>query len=326
MQRARIHRFASVLGGAALLVALLPGLASAAPPNWTMDIERQPEVVQNGSLAGFVITIDNTGPSNIAALYFVDSPVGVPDFLQSTRSGCSTSSGDLLCSFGALTPDDPPIVLTVAYLTPSTGSSYSYSGQLNSTGSTFSDAKGRSRGDALSVSVTTTLSSGRHSAGGFLITADQEVDVANDTNLHPSKNRQSTELLSLGGGLGAFVQDGPGVSANCGDFCLSSYYGEWSRIIVDAGHVQGQPFAVRVTVIGNFKQADADAALYTHVLDDGVTVVTIGDAADEKDCSATDPDLDDGGFPSDGCLYASVLPSGNLQFVVWLTQNGWGRG
>ncbi len=308
MSRARVRRMGAIVVASLFATQLFASAASAAPPKWEMTVERLPSVVHNLSDAGFRITITNPGPSNISQLYLVDSPTATPVYVTTSQGDCG--AGDLRCSFGALNADGPPIVVTVAYATPATGSSFEYTAQLNATGVAFDKGK-NSHGDSLARTVTTTLTSDKNFGGGFLSTSG---GVANDTNLHPNKNKQSTQLFGISGGIPATVEDGPGLTFPCAG-CAPAQT-EWSKIHVNAGQTFAQPFKVVITAVGSFNNLDLATVVVYHVLDSGALVL-IGDTAAEHCASPTNP----GVVPPDGCVFAALV-GGNLQLTVYVYQNG----
>ena len=73
--RARATRLAAVASAAVVATMMFAGVASAAPPNWTMTVTKLPDTVSPGAPAGYQVVITNNGPSNISQLYLV-SKVG----------------------------------------------------------------------------------------------------------------------------------------------------------------------------------------------------------------------------------------------------------
>jgi len=96
--------------------------------------------------AGYRIDIGNAGPSNISQLFLVDDQTATPSYVQTNQGSCNglvsgvptTTSGRLLCSFGALNAG-ATITVIVAYTTPTSGppSSFSVTFELNTTGATL---------------------------------------------------------------------------------------------------------------------------------------------------------------------------------------------
>lgn len=298
-----------------LALQVLAPVATGAQANWRMNIVQQGPVAVGGYV-GFEITIWNDGPSNIAQLFYVDSPSGAAAVANPSQGSC-VRSPDLTCRLGALNANQSATII-VAY-GPLSGSSFSYQGAANANGSTFKDIGKNSRGDSLLFPaggpLATSICSGRNCAGGFLLEGG---NVANDTNLHPSRNKQSTQLIGIGTLTGAFVQDGPDVLFNCGTACQQTFVGEWSRVVVGQGLPQDAPFRVVLTINGSFNNLDLGMVLATHVKDDGAVEV-IGDIPAERCPAGYTGSLP---LPSpEGCLAASRV-GGNLQVVIWTLSNG----
>ena len=167
MIRQRLVRLATVFTAAALALMLIGvGSVSASPPNWSMAVTKLPPTVAAGANAGYVVTITNGGPSNIATLFLVDnagntSYVGTP-----TQGSCQPAGGPLKCSFGTLRAGRS-VTVTVAHTVGTSGFSVTF--QANSTGSTFSDTGGTSHGDTLAKTVTTSVSNSQNFGGGFVL-------------------------------------------------------------------------------------------------------------------------------------------------------------
>ena len=245
MIRARVRRLAAVLSAVVVATSMFAGVASAAPPNWTMTVTKLPPTVSPGAAAGYQVTITNNGPSNISALYLVDKAngsVNAPTVYVSTptQGSCAPVGQPLNCSFGALTPVNS-VTVVVAYTTPTSGSSFAVEFQGNTSGETFKDIKGRSHGDTLQsnpVVTTTALNSGKNFAG-FFSTAGVD-GVANNGQLN-GQNKQQTSLDGLPPGVPGSVEDGPTTTGQCfndpeeGIDC-SQFSGEWAIVNVAGGN------------------------------------------------------------------------------------------
>lgn len=308
MFRARISRMGAIVTASLVAAQLLAGAVSAAPPRWSMTVDRLPETVANGASAGFRITITNSGPSNISQLYMTDSPIVAPSYIGLPSQGSCTQSGDLLCTFGALGKGDS-VIVTVAYVTPDSGATYDYTALADTTGVAF-DAGDNSHGDTLTKTVTTTLRGDSNFGGGFV--PDQLGSVSNGAV--DGTNKQSTKLENLPITTLATVEDGPTVSFPCKG--CGKGVTEWSKITVNSGQTFTAPFKVVITTAGSFSRLDLSKVVVYHVLDNG-TVVVIGDTATERCASATDP----GTVPADGCVFPALV-GGNLQLTVYVYQNG----
>lgn len=224
-------------------------VATAAPPSWAMTVATLPASVSPGAPAGYQVTITNNGPSNIAALYLVSDKSATPVYLTSSRPGtCGESvlSGPLSCSFGALNDDDS-VRITVAYTTPSSGSSYAIDFQANTTGATFSDTKGRSHGDTLTSSASTALNANKNFAGAFTTST---VNTVGNSQQLTGNNKQATKLVGVPAGFAATVEDGTGTTGSClstPEFNCNTLSGEWSVVNVGGGATFLTPFTILIT-------------------------------------------------------------------------------
>jgi hypothetical protein len=208
-----------MVSAAVVATTMFAGVALAAPPNWVMTVTRLPAAVSPGAPAGYQVDIVNNGPSNISALYLVDKldVTGVsttPVYLTSSRPGtCNegTISGPLMCAFGALNSGQS-VTVVVAYDTPASGTTFPVEFQINTTGSTFSDVKGRSHGDQLTVVATTALSNNKNFGGFFSTLTD--TGIGNSDQLS-GNNKQSTRIGGIPPGLAGTVSDGSLLSGSC---------------------------------------------------------------------------------------------------------------
>jgi hypothetical protein len=189
---------------------MFAGVASAAPPNWGMTVTKLPPSVSPGAPAGYQIDIVNNGPSNISALYLTADIGLTPVYLVTNQGSCNTT-GSLFCSFGAVN-DDGTVQVIVAFDTPTSGSTFPVSFQLNTTGFTFTDVKNRSHGDLKTVAVSTALNNGKNFAGFFSTAAGQGIG---DNDVLNGNNKQSTRLEGLLGAVPATVSDGSITSDAC---------------------------------------------------------------------------------------------------------------
>jgi len=199
---------------------MFAGVASAAPPNWTMTVTKLPDTVSPGAAAGYQVVITNNGPSNISQLYLVskvgDSITVPTSYVTTTQGTCP--AGPLSCSFGALNAGSS-VTVVVGYTTPGSGSSFNVTFEGNTTGSTFTDVKGRSHGDLLLSDpvITTTALNSNKNFGGFFST-DATHGGGNSDQLN-GNNKQSTRLEGLAAGFGGTVSDG----SITPDACIPNY-------------------------------------------------------------------------------------------------------
>jgi len=96
--RARATRLAAVVSAVVVATTMFAGVASAAPPNWTMTVTKLPDTASPGATAGYQVVITNNGPSNISQLYLVDK---VGDSITVPTSYVTTTQGT--CTPGATT-------------------------------------------------------------------------------------------------------------------------------------------------------------------------------------------------------------------------------
>jgi hypothetical protein len=298
-----------VLAGS--FVVAVTGAASASTPNWSMTVTDLPPVVANGSSAGYRVTIRNAGPSNISKLYLVTKTQDSPSYVgQPTQGSCSASgAGPLRCSFGVLRAG-ASVTLVVAYVTPSTGTSYDPVFQGNTSGATYTDP-GHSHGDTLQdpSETPTTLTSDSNFAGGFVLS---QRPVENNATVNAS-NIQSTSVLPPVSNVVVTVQDGdPSYAPSCTQCGSMTLFGDWSKITVDQGEQFGTLFRVSILVYGGVvpSQTPLDQINLAHVLDDGTSTIL------SQRCGAT---------PTLNCVTVTQVGK-NVRIFAWLDQNGGVRG
>lgn len=284
MFRARATRLAAVVSAAVVATTMFAGVASAAPPNWTMTVTKLPGMGSPGAPVGYQVVITNNGPSNISALYLTDDNTATPAFLTSLdRPGaCNESpapSGRLFCTFGALNAGQH-VTITVGYDTLSSATSFPITFEGNTTGSTFTDVKNWSHGDLLlsnPIITTTTLSKDKN-FGGFFST--NTVHGIGNSDVLSGNNKQSTRLGGVAPGIAGTVQDGSLTS----DACISNLTpgvdcslidGETSVVTVgDGGTIPGGFF-----IVIHYKNGTTPTAF----------VHTYGSGQQEKISACSDP-------------------------------------
>jgi hypothetical protein len=287
------------------------GSASASTPRWSMKVLDRPSVVQNGSNAGYQVTISNAGPSNISTLFLVTKIQDSPTYVTTTQGTCSApGTGPLRCDFGAVNAG-ASVTVVVAFATPLTGTSFDPVFQANSNGATFSDGRGTSHGDTLQdpSETPTTLTKDINFAGGFDV--DQS-PVGNNADL--SKNNvQATTVVPPVAAIVSTVQDGlPGNAFSCTVCTGKTLFGEWSRVTVGDGQQFGNLFPITVLVYGKAvpNQTTLDQINLVHVLDDGTSTIL------SERCGVT---------PTPDCVTVTQVGS-NVRITAWVTQNGGVRG
>lgn len=305
-----------LLGAAVLacsFVVALSGAASATPPHWSMTVTDLPPVAANGSSAAYRVTIANAGPSNISKLFLVTKTQNSPSYVAHPSQGsCSAAgAGPLRCSFGVL-KSHASVTVVVAYVTPSSGTSFDPVFQGNTTGTTYSDPRHTSHGDTLQDpnETPTSLTSDSNFAGGFAL---DQTPIHNDPNVGEG-NVQSTSVVPPVGDIVATVQDGdPSYSPTCTQCSDLTLFGDWSRVTVDHGEQFGDLFPVSILVYAGAipSETSLDDINLVHVLDDGTTATILTERCGET--------------PTLNCI--TVTQEGdNVRITAWVDQNGGVRG
>jgi len=284
------------------------GTATAATPLWAFQNQAAlPAAVSPGADAGYSFRISNLGKSNISQLYLTTSVNASPSYFTNSRGTVCQLTPTLVCAFGALN-SGAFIDVTVAYTTPTSGSSYAPTFQVNGTGVTFQDAH-HSHGDTLSYTFNTTLSSNSNFAGGFQI-ADGTT-YTNSTTLS-KQNNQSSAATSKTLLVPVTIEDGLATFPGAGtDPCTTlRCLGSWTSLHVGNGSVG----PVKVTLI-----------LYGKSVPNGATVTNIGLW---HEGSPTNPitlrcsvatSIPNGGTSE--CVTVTQV-GGNYHVVAWLLHNG----
>lgn len=343
MSSIRLRRLASVTSVALLAAMVLgPASANALPPKWTMNVAYLPVdgVVAPGESAGFVVTITNTGRSNISALYLStdpddDVPAGSPTYIgpityanqpMDPDAFCNPAGeGPLFCDLGNLVgnqEEDASVTVTVAFATPPTGTSWNFTFQAFGNGNTPSDG-GTSHGDTLDGPVSVTLNSSKNFDGGFNLDGSL---VANVADLG-KKNIQSGQITPPAGEtfIPVTVEDGlPSNAFICPttEPACANRFGEWTRLNVNHGAEYGSGFKVVITIWGPAvpKDATVETIKLIHVSD------THGTHTISARCTGDglNADGDDADTLGDECI--TVTRAGNnFRIVAWLISNGGSR-
>jgi len=215
----RIHRSGVVLVSAALAIFMIAPASSFAstPAGWAMTARPTPSTVIQGASAGYKVTITNSGPSNIATLYLgatltgSSNPAVFPPttFVGTPSQGtCKPKAGPLSCAFGTLKAYGTPVTVTVAFATPTSGSSFGITFLASTTGATTSDG-GTSHGDNLPASVSTSLvAAGGDVAGGFAINGSSFTTGGG--------GGQGTTVTPPGTGIGILITETGDTTNVCG--------------------------------------------------------------------------------------------------------------
>jgi Domain of unknown function DUF11 len=307
----RTRRLATVVSSALIGLLLLGTSVATAgtPAGWSISAAALPSTVAPGKNAGYEVTIGNTGPSNISQLFLVDDNTGAPSYTSTPQGSCPNTGGRLLCSLGALNAG-VTITVIVAYTTPTSGTTFPVTFELNTTGQIFTKPNA-SHGTALpSNTVTTTLDSDQNFAGGFSLT-DAKVGT---TGTLGTLNDQTSEVTPPTGSAAIVVTIEDGLTSNPGtggDICATlRCIGDWTSVHVG----NGSTGPIKVTLV-----------LYGGNLPSGVSANKIGLW---HEGSSPNPVVlrcsDATSIPSGGsaeCVTVTKVGS-NFQIVAWLLHNG----
>jgi hypothetical protein len=312
-----LRRAVAVVTGAMLAAMLIgPATVTAAQPGWEfLNPKLLPDTVSPGASAGYSIRIHNGGTSNISQLYLTDSVNATPTYFFNSRGTVCQLSPRLLCSFGALNAG-AFIDVTVAYATPTTGSSFDVTFQLNSNGATFSDRGNNSHGDTLnSGKLTTALSGDKNFAGAFSLDL---TDVSTNADLS-KKNPQASTVTPPVSKIPVTVQDGlvtyggTGVDP-CGSSGVLQCIGDWARLTVSDGTIG--PVKVTIMLYGPSVTNDANTG-NIKLFHEGSDPNPIQTACGPLTLPAT--------LTGPECITVTKVGN-NFKIVGWLNHNGYVRG
>ena len=255
MQRARISRITSIVASAALVLGILPALASAAVPLASATTVALTPFYSAGNDVGFLGTYQYQDSSTLPRLDLDVSLVGatVTTYVSATVNGavvgaCEPAGSPLPvdCTFGQVRTND--VIEVVVGATPSdpagtVTATYAWS----TVGNTPSDGPGQSRGDTWRAAAAASFLDDPNFAGGF-----NEGTI--QTSLLVSKsNRQGARLASLPAAVPASVRDNVAETADGGLFdcdqtladCLA-LIGDWVQVDVGGGQTFGSVFTIEV--------------------------------------------------------------------------------
>jgi hypothetical protein len=294
----------SAIGGSSIV---------ASTPTWGLSsVVTTPAKVSAGADAGYVLTVVNSGTSNISQAYVTDGlqakngikaiPAQVlpTTYVTTTQGTCDPVGVRLRCALGALRAGTSATV-TVAYSTASYATLRRIF-EINTTG-VAGDAKGSSHGDALQLIATTTTGTGADFAGRFVVGTDQTVS---DSQTLGSKNKQWTKINVPATAIGVSVGENGNALACPG--CWS----ETSEIHVDRGLVYPAGFSGE---IGIYKTLAQTVHGFYHQFDTPHVGGIEGETVTATCSSATAPSV----VP---CFLVVPQGNGNVSVVYWLTENG----
>ena len=244
------HRTRRLLGALALTSTLFglalagPVSASPAPLEFSIgnlqgaSLATDGGVVTQGQVAAFRVHAANpsSNTSNISQLYLTEkSGASVYGILGDDRGGCTTS-GQLLCSFGALRPGQS-IDFDVALTAPTGSGTWHLDFEFSSTGYT-NDKKGNSHGDLFFQLWNLTTPA----TGTTVDTAGTYVWDATHQSFHNglalgNGNKQSTSVTVTGTNFPPSLADGTTLTFTCGTGfnCPGTFFGQVSQVDVDNG-------------------------------------------------------------------------------------------
>jgi hypothetical protein len=329
----RRRRSGAILAAALFIFAAMPGLATAATPNWSINIVKLPPTVVSGQDAGYRVTVANAGPSNINGLTLstnIDVPVtyfsGLTPFATGPAS-CLSANVKFTCNLGTMNAGQST-TFTIAYKTSGNGTFDMTVSLRSSSGDTGSDGRGQSRGDALSVTAKTGLASGNFAGGYF------QADTLIQTNpILGKNNKQSTSLVGFAASVtdpyDVMVRDGstslptdptdPNFGLVCDNPACAGRTTEWSFVNVKEGQTQGSPFHVTMVIDGSLLPGGTmeSDVLVVHVWFDAAGVShteVIG--ANGVRCTPTT------GVPSNPPCITVTKVGSNWKIDAWLLHNG----
>jgi uncharacterized repeat protein (TIGR01451 family) len=240
---------------------LVTGTLAATPPVF-LSVAASPPSATQGATIGFTITVDNQGTSNVS-----QSSVDATIPAGTTYAGvfpastvCSTTtSGHIICSLGSI-KGNTTVVYALAFTTTPSTSSPAVMTVVGATTGVPGDPGGNSHGDNFQcnpnqcTASTTLRASGDPDFSGRFVTGSNL--LVQDNQSVGSANLQATKLQAPFTGIGASVEDGPGVGplgpCGSGDHPVGSavcaaIFGQTSSIVVSQGQSFGSPFPVTVT-------------------------------------------------------------------------------
>jgi hypothetical protein len=345
-----LTRRVATVASAALLGTMLLGVgtAVASTPGWAfsaIDTSLNPATVGTGYSAAFVVTLTNTGPSNISAVFLGTDMNVSPTYISlptyTTPDGWGPAAPCLplgsvpwYCSFGNMTVGET-VKLTIAFAASDPGTafgttppgtlpvscnaaappdptSWTFHFTAFGNGNTPTDKGGKSHGDTLCGATSVVTSKSKDFAGGFQL---DDSTVGTTGNLSGTNDQTSSVTPPPASALiPVTIEDGltsnPGTGGDpCQPIGTLRCIGDWTDVHV--GNVVTGP--IKVTLV-----------LYGPSLPGGVTADKIGlwHSGSSPNpvvlrCSAlTLPTV--GGAE---CVTVTKVGK-NFQIVAWLLHNG----
>jgi len=272
-----VHR-----GGAALIASLLlgfllaPATSLATTPGWSMTVTSTPDdpislcpagidfcaTVNPSAYMKFVVTVSNsaTAKSTISKVFLTDTYAATP-YSVSPMTGCN-STGELLCSLGALKPGQSA-TRTIIYQMPSSGTALDFQFEVNTAGVSGSDG-GTSHGDTLKKFGHIVLDGSADYVGGYLLNSNDLFTGA--------VGGQSTKVTPPGAGIGVTIREL--AASDTTSPCGSTPVGQLVVLNVADGAVYGTPFETVLTIAtsGLPNELTLSQVKLCHKYDDGTAV------------------------------------------------------
>lgn len=335
MNRSHLRRIVGVATTTLMLASLAvstvaaKGPIGAGNPKWLIIPTPLPQTVAPGNAAGYFVTVENFGTSNINDLTLTAKVVGFEGSeAQQTAyfSGIKyfadgndypttcTDGGPLVCPLGTF-PAGSKVHFTVAYDVSPTTTAKTFNVMFSlraGTGDTGSDGNGSSRGDVYDKPAQTTIRTSNDFDGGFVV--DSESKEYDTTGILGRQNKQNSSvkiadtILPVTIEDGSLVQDGNTCTI---DECFGAKVGEWTRI-----DVPSHSGMIQVTMFiwgGNVDGGVQPGGVYALHDPDG----TAG-AYPIKDPCTSDA-------PTEECVVTTKVGN-NWKLIVWLKNNGSLRG
>jgi hypothetical protein len=269
--RTRTRRFVGIISLAVLVTSalLVPAASLASTPGWAMQVDATPHTtscasgidfcatVNPAAYVKFKVTITNAGKSNIAKLFLTDTITGTPVSIAPS-TGCS-SSGELLCSLGAL-GSGKSVTRTIIYKLPSSGSSFDFRFEVNTSGVSGSDG-GTSHGDTLKKSGHFVLDGSADFVGGYILDGG---DLTTGGG-----GGQNTKLTPPESGIGVTIREVSGTTNPCSS---GTPIGQLVLLNVSDGTVYSTPFKTVLTIAttGLPDELELSQVKFCHQYDSGV--------------------------------------------------------
>jgi hypothetical protein len=321
--RKRLTRLVSVAATASLAVMLLGvgGAVAKTPAGWGLSAAGIVGTISPGASQGYIVTITNRGPSNIAKLYLttLDTSGGgagtpISPVFSDLGSPCDTGVNQG-CSLGAF-PNGRTLTFTLGYTAAAGDSPFKIEFDINTNGYVL--GQNSSHGDSFPFNVSTPVNSSHDFAGGWTLGSGAVFSTSGTLGTH---NLQNTTVQAPSTHIPVTVDDSGTATFDCSASTKCGHaFGVWTSLNVNNGTTySGSAFQVTLLLYGKSIPSGVTTSQISvlHVLDGGTTetLTQTGNA-----CPATPSTT------TADCI-ASVTKTGqNYTIVLWLIQNGGLRG